>query len=174
MFHRRGNPAGVPSLYGRYPRRVAARSGEEPGDPPDAWQAQREALGEFIRTQRRLANLTLREMAELADVSNPYLSQIERGLHAPSVRVLQSIATALNLSADMVLARAGFGGDEGPGDSPGDPGASAGEGSGAGAGAGRAPAAPGTEAAIRTDPRLTDEQKETLLAVYRSYVGRPL
>ena len=55
----------------------------------DAWQAQREALGAFIRTQRRMANLSLRQLAELTQLSNPYLSQIERGLHQPSVRVLK-------------------------------------------------------------------------------------
>ena len=67
-----------------------------------------ESLGNFIRTQRRLANLTLREMAELAKVSNPYLSQVERGLHEPSVRVLRSIAAALNMSAETLLAQAGL------------------------------------------------------------------
>ena len=67
-----------------------------------------DTLGSFIRSQRRLANLTLREMAELAKVSNPYLSQIERGLHEPSVRVLRSIASALNISAETLLAQAGL------------------------------------------------------------------
>ena len=65
------------------------------------------ALGSFIRAQRQLANLSLRQMADLAQVSNPYLSQLERGLHEPSVRVLQSIARALNVSADTLLAHAG-------------------------------------------------------------------
>ena len=65
------------------------------------------ALGSFIRAQRQLANLSLRQMADLAQVSNPYLSQLERGLHEPSVRVLQSIARALNLSAETLLAHAG-------------------------------------------------------------------
>jgi transcriptional regulator with XRE-family HTH domain len=124
----------------------------------DPWQAQREALGSFIRTQRQLANLSLREMAELAKVSNPYLSQVERGLHAPSVRVLKSIARALNLSADILLAQAGLddeaeepvAGDDEPA---------------------RGAARVDTETAIRTDPALTPQQKQTLLAVYRSYVG---
>ena len=78
-------------------------------------------------------------------MSNPYLSQIERGLHAPSVRVLSSIATALGLSAETLLAQAGLLDDDAP---------------------------PGTtEVAIRSDEALTDEQKEALLAVYRSYVA---
>ena len=66
------------------------------------------ALGAFIRAQRRLANLSLRQMADLAHVSNPYLSQLERGLHEPSVRVLQSIGRALDLSAETLLTQAGL------------------------------------------------------------------
>jgi len=109
-------------------------------------------LGSFIRTQRRLANLTLRELAELARVSNPYLSQIERGLHQPSVRVLRSIATALNLSAETLLAQAGLidtvaGTKTGPNHSG------------------------NTERAIRLDPALTEAQKEALLGVYRSFLA---
>lgn len=109
-----------------------------------------ESLGEFIRSQRKLANLSLRQMAELAHVSNPYLSQLERGLHEPSVRVLQSIAEALALSPEVLLAHAGVGADK--------------------AGAARSAAASDTEAAIRSDAHLTDEQKQALLGVYRSYV----
>jgi transcriptional regulator with XRE-family HTH domain len=105
------------------------------------------ALGSFIRAQRQLANLSLRQMAELAHVSNPYLSQLERGLHEPSVRVLQSISRALNLSAETLLAHAGVA----------DVAADDGE-------------APDTEAAIRSDPGLSDDQKQALLSVYRSYV----
>jgi transcriptional regulator with XRE-family HTH domain len=71
----------------------------------DPWQAQREALGAFIRTQRRMANLSLRQLAELTHLSNPYLSQVERGLHQPSVRVLKAISDALNLSAETLMAR---------------------------------------------------------------------
>ena len=108
------------------------------------WQDQLEALGEFIRTQRKLANLSLRELAELTDVSNAYLSQIERGLHEPSVRVLRSIAQALEISANTVLAQAGLLDDK--------------------------PAGQPTEAAIRSDASLSAAQKEALLAVYRSYL----
>ena len=109
------------------------------------WQDQVEALGAFIRTQRKLANLSLRELASLTDLSNAYLSQIERGLHQPSVRVLRSIAQALDLSASTVLAQAGLLDDRD---------------------GGRA----ATEEAIASDPVLSDAQKEALLAVYRSYV----
>ena len=108
-----------------------------------------DTLGSFIRTQRRLANLTLREMAELAKVSNPYLSQIERGLHEPSVRVLRSIASALNISAETLLAQAGLlDGEDVSAINP-------------------------TEKAIRLDAALTEGQKEALLTVYRSFVGPP-
>jgi transcriptional regulator with XRE-family HTH domain len=59
------------------------------------WHDQVQALGAFLHTQRKLANLTLRELASMTDISNAYLSQIERGMHEPSVRVLRSIAQAL-------------------------------------------------------------------------------
>jgi transcriptional regulator with XRE-family HTH domain len=74
---------------------------------PDPWTAQTEALGAFIRSQRKLANLSLRQLAELTSLSNPYLSQIERGLHQPSVRVLKLLSNALNVSAETLLAEAG-------------------------------------------------------------------
>ncbi len=122
----------------------------------DPWQAHREALGGFLRAQRSLAKLSLREMAERTKVSNAYLSQIERGLHAPSVRVLRSIAQALDLSAEAVLAQAGLVDAAGGADQE--------------DGTDR-PARGGTEAAIRQDPSLTDDQKEALLSVYRSYRG---
>jgi transcriptional regulator with XRE-family HTH domain len=64
-------------------------------------------LGQYIRLQRQMADLSLRGMANLTKVSNAYLSQIERGLHQPSLRVLQAIAEALNIPADTLLAEAG-------------------------------------------------------------------
>jgi transcriptional regulator with XRE-family HTH domain len=115
----------------------------------DAWHAHLEALGSFIRSQRKLANLSLRDLADRTRVSNPYLSQVERGLHEPSVRVLKAIAQALNVSAETLLAQAGLLDDEG--ESEGD--------------------RHGTESAIRADPDLDDEQKTALLGVYRSYVA---
>ncbi|MGH9179328.1 MAG: helix-turn-helix domain-containing protein [Acidimicrobiales bacterium] len=120
----------------------------------DPWEAHRTALGSFLRAQRRLANLSLREMADRTKVSNAYLSQIERGLHAPSVRVLRSIAQALDLSAEAMLAQAGL------------------VDAAASAAAEGKPATTATEVAIRTDPDLTDDQKEALLSVYRSYRGQ--
>ncbi len=123
----------------------------------DPWQVQREALGTFIRTQRRMANLSLRQLAELTHLSNPYLSQIERGLHQPSVRVLKQISDALNLSAETLMAQAGL------------IDAVAADGS---AGADTRPKTPlPTEDAIRADERLSEEQKAALIAVYRSMLG---
>ena len=115
-----------------------------------------EALGSFIRSRRKLANLSLRQLAELTTLSNPYLSQIERGLHQPSVRVLKLISGALNVSAETLLAQAGLldsvaaGGAATEGDEP------------------DAPPAESVEAAISADARLADEQKAALLAVYHS------
>jgi transcriptional regulator with XRE-family HTH domain len=121
----------------------------------DTWNAQMEALGAFIRRQRKLANLSLRQLAELTTLSNPYLSQIERGLHQPSVRVLKLISGALNVSAETLLAQAGLldsaaAGVAAEGDEP------------------AAPSAESVESAIIADGRLADEQKAALLAVYRS------
>jgi transcriptional regulator with XRE-family HTH domain len=112
----------------------------------DPWRAHVEALGEFIRTQRQLAKLSLRDVAQRARVSNPYLSQVERGLHEPSVRVLAAIAAALDISTETLLTRAGLLDDA------------------------DVPAPTTTTDAIRADDALTPEQKDALLAVYRSYV----
>jgi transcriptional regulator with XRE-family HTH domain len=124
----------------------------------DLWQARRESLGALIRQQRQRANLSLRQLAELTSLSNPYLSQVERGLHQPSVRVLKAISEALNLSAETLLAEAGLidaiSGTRSDGGQP-----------------GSRPAAPSTEDAIRADQRLSDEQKAALIAVYRSMLG---
>ena len=123
----------------------------------DSWQAQREALGAFIRTQRQMANLSLRQLADLTSLSNPYLSQVERGLHEPSVRVLKAISDALNVSAETLLAQAGLV-DAVTGEKADVP-DEAGE-------------EERTEAAIAADKRLTDDQRAALIAVYRSMVDR--
>jgi transcriptional regulator with XRE-family HTH domain len=124
----------------------------------DPWQKQREALGGFIRTQRKMANLSLRQLADLTSLSNPYLSQVERGLHQPSVRVLKAISDALNVSAETLLTQAGLiDADVGAEDAT-DPGGEEQQ----------AQAALGTEDAIRADERLTEEQRAALIAVYRS------
>jgi transcriptional regulator with XRE-family HTH domain len=117
----------------------------------DPWKSQMEALGAFIRTQRKLADLSLRELAEMTEVSNPYLSQLERGLHQPSVRVLKAIADALNVSAETLLVQAGLL-EPDDGEQPDS--------------ATRPPAS--VEAAIRADAGLSDDQKEALINVYRA------
>jgi transcriptional regulator with XRE-family HTH domain len=121
----------------------------------DTWHERREALGAFIRTQRKLANLSLRQLAELTSLSNPYLSQVERGLHQPSVRVLKAISDALNVSAETLLAQAGLIDAAVGGTAP----------------AQEEPEVFATEAAIRADERLTEEQRAALLAVYRSMIS---
>ena len=123
----------------------------------DPWEAQREALGAFIREQRKRANLSLRQLAELTSLSKPYLSQVERGLHQPSVRVLKALSGALNVSAETLMAQAGL--------------IDAIAGDAAAATDTEAQQVPGTEDAIRADPRLGDEQKAALIAVYRSMLG---
>jgi transcriptional regulator with XRE-family HTH domain len=105
-------------------------------------------LGEFIRAQRRLANLSLRQMSALAKVSNPYLSQIERGVHKPSAEVLKGIAEALQISATTLFERAGLLDNEDHDEEE----------------------SPDVEEAIRLDDRLSTEQKETLIRVYRGFV----
>jgi transcriptional regulator with XRE-family HTH domain len=113
-----------------------------PTDPDDSLKI----LGDFIRAQRQMANLSLRQLSALTAVSNPYLSQIERGLHEPSVRVLKSIADALNVSAEALFEQAGLVTES------------------------SAPNDDATEAALRADRRLTESQKHALLSVYRSYI----
>jgi transcriptional regulator with XRE-family HTH domain len=99
----------------------------------------------------------LRQLSALSHISNPYLSQVERGLHAPSVRVLQAIADALDLSAESLLQQAGLVREH--------------AGPGPGSGPHGAPDDGRTvERAVRADRRLSQAQKEALIAVYRSYV----
>jgi transcriptional regulator with XRE-family HTH domain len=137
-------------------------------DEPEG-DAQAGGLGGYIRLQRQLADLSLRQLSDLTKVSNAYLSQVERGLHQPSLRVLRSIADALNLSSDTLLSQAGMaaGRESTDGRSSG-PGPGAGSGTGAGSGA-----ESGTEAAILRDPELGPEERETLLRVYRSLRRSP-
>lgn len=103
-------------------------------------------LGEFIREQRELASLSLRRLAEQAGMSNPYLSQIERGLRNPSAESLRKIARALRLSAESLYIRAGILDDDAGATSVAD--------------------------AIAADAQLTADQKHTLLTVYESFVAR--
>jgi transcriptional regulator with XRE-family HTH domain len=116
---------------------------------PEPWDTQMEALGDFIRRRRKLANLSLRQLAEKTRLSNPYLSQIERGLHQPSMRVIKLISEALNVSAETLLTQAGLlhHGD---------------------ADATASTTAPDVEQAITSDDRLSDQQKSALISVYQS------
>jgi transcriptional regulator with XRE-family HTH domain len=118
-------------------------------DLDDAARKQLESLGGFIRERRTQAQYSLRDLADRANVSNPYLSQIERGLHTPSVRVLKAIAAALNVSAESLLVQAGLL-DASDADSSG----------------------PSVEDAVRADTRISDDQKSAILAVYRSYLAQ--
>ena len=105
------------------------------------------ALGEIIRQQRELAELSVRQFAELAGISNPYLSQIERGLRAPSQQVLDGIAKALKLSSDALYEQAGM------------------------VPPGSEPEANATLEAIAVDPRLTARQRKALAEIYESFVA---
>jgi transcriptional regulator with XRE-family HTH domain len=107
---------------------------------PDRWRD----LGEFIREQRGVARLSLRRLSDMAGISNPYLSQIERGLRKPSAEILQQIAKALRISAETLYVRAGILEERDGG--------------------------PGLTEEILRDPALTDDQKATLIKVYASFV----
>ena len=105
-----------------------------------------ESLGEYLREQRESSRLSLRQLAEQAGVSNPYLSQIERGLRRPSAEVLQQLAKALRISAEQLYLRAGIvSPDEGVGGS--------------------------VELAVLGDRQLSERQKQTLLDVYASFLA---
>ena len=112
---------------------------DDQGDQADRWAD----LGEFIRQQRGNARLSLRRMSELAGISNPYLSQIERGLRKPSAEILQGIARGLRISAETLYVRAGIL------DERGEP--------------------PDLVAAVLRDPTLTERQKQVLVEIYRSF-----
>lgn len=114
------------------------------------WKAALPALGAFIRTQRGVAGLSLRELAERTQISNAYLSQLERGLHEPSITVLKAIGDALGVSVQTLLAQAGAldAADAEDGHE----------------------AVIDTEAAIAHDPHLSEPQRIALLSVYRSFV----
>lgn len=115
-----------------------------------AWKAALPALGAFIRAQRTAAGLSLRELADRTDISNAYLSQLERGLHEPSITVLKAIGDALGVPIEALLAEVGV---LDVTDAYGGPGRVA-----------------DTEAAIANDPRLSEPQRFALLSVYRSFV----
>src|SRR4051794_32375263 len=103
-------------------------------------------LGEFIRRQRQLQELSMRQLADSVGISNPYLSQIERGLREPSEKVLDAIAENLQLSADALRGLGRAAEDAGP--------------------------EPPVVTAIREDPRLSARQRQALLEVYHAFAGR--
>jgi transcriptional regulator with XRE-family HTH domain len=100
-------------------------------------------IGDYIRQQREQAGKSVRQLAEAAGVSNPYLSQIERGLRKPSADILQQIAKGLRISAEALYVQAGILEDR-PGDS-------------------------GVRSALLTDPHLTERQKQVLVEIYESF-----
>jgi len=105
------------------------------------------ALGEIIRQQRELAEISMRQFAEIAGISNPYLSQIERGLRAPSEQVVDGIAKALRVSADALYEQAGM------------------------AKPGEDPQESAVLEAIAADPRLSSRQRAALREVYEAFVA---
>ena len=122
-------------------------------DKADSTDSQRDpvaAFGDYLRSQRKLAQLSLRQLADMTSLSNPYLSKLERGLHQPSVNAVTTIAKALGLPAETMLAKAA-------GLVPGFESTTEGD-------------ELDTEAAIKADPALSDDQKLALLSVYRSFV----
>jgi transcriptional regulator with XRE-family HTH domain len=127
------SPPGVrgPRAARAYPEGVADRSAS--------------ALGDFIRRQRELTQVSMRQFADLVGISNPYLSQIERGLRAPSDQVVQAIADALKISADSLYEQAGVRAE--------------------------ADVEPDVVQAIREDPKLSARQRQALIEIYESFAG---
>ena len=112
----------------------------------DQFQSRVGDLGDFIREQRRLARLSVRRLSEMAGVSNPYLSQIERGMRRPSADILQAIAKALRISAETLYVRAGMLEERDPDDDD-------------------------VPLSILRTRRLSEDQKQTLLRVYESFLA---
>jgi transcriptional regulator with XRE-family HTH domain len=108
-------------------------------------------LGHYLREQRENAQLSLRQLADMAGISNPYLSQIERGLKRPSAEILQQIAKGLQVSAESLYVRAGILDERDDTVAP--------------------AAAPDVLTAIAADPGLTDRQRGVLVEIYQSFVG---
>jgi transcriptional regulator with XRE-family HTH domain len=114
-----------------------------PADAADAVESRLRDLGEFIREQRRRDRLSLRKLSELAGISNPYLSQIERGLRKPSAEILQAIAKGLRISAETLYVRAGILDEREESED--------------------------LVSRILADPTINDRQKQALVDVYRSF-----
>jgi transcriptional regulator with XRE-family HTH domain len=121
----------------------ARQAGEDGAEPERTHHSPLDELGAYIRDQRETAKLSLRKLAKLAGVSNPYLSQIERGLRKPSAEILQAIAKALEISSETLYVKAGIL-EERELDED-------------------------LEAVIHRDPYLTDPQRQALIEMYRSF-----
>ena len=135
---------------GAQPRREACQGNEEviksqPMDSPEEiWKQHLRTLGGYIKAQRQISQLTQRELARLADLSDTYMSQLERGMHEPSIRVLKSLAESLGIRPDqLIMYASGLSTDEADVD---------------------------TEEAIRRDARLTASQRRAMESVLRSYL----
>jgi transcriptional regulator with XRE-family HTH domain len=116
--------------------------------PESLWKDNLQRLGEFIKAQRQINQLSQRELARLSDLSDTYMSQLERGLHEPSIRVLRALAASLGIQPSQLINYAAGLPVEGDGETE----------------------TIRTEDAIRHDARFTDAQKQALLSVVRSYV----
>jgi transcriptional regulator with XRE-family HTH domain len=127
----------------RHGVRVAGSVAESVADAPSV-AAVSSSVGDFIREQRSAARVSLRELARTAGVSNPYLSQVERGLRKPSAEILASIARGLKISAESLYEQAGI--------------------------LDRRSGSPDTVAAIRSDEALSERHKAVLLELYETYV----
>jgi transcriptional regulator with XRE-family HTH domain len=109
--------------------------------------AEASPLGEIIRRQRELNALSMRQFAQMVGISNPYLSQIERGLREPSERVVEAIARSLEMSADALYEQAGMGADD-------------------------QAATPAVVEAIRADPALSARQRQAMIQVYEAFAAQ--
>jgi len=118
-----------------------------PSELRDGLEHRLSDVGDFIRNQREIASMSVRKLAELAGVSNPYLSQIERGLRRPSAEILQQLANALKISVESLYVRAGLLSED------------------------EVAATPSVREAIGHDPHLTPEQKQALVNVYDSFTN---
>jgi transcriptional regulator with XRE-family HTH domain len=116
--------------------------------PESLWKDNLQRLGDFIKAQRQINQLSQRELARLSDLSDTYMSQLERGLHEPSIRVLRALAASLGIQPSQLINYAAGLPVEGDGETD----------------------TVRTEDAIRHDPRFNEGQKQALLSVVRSYV----
>ena len=111
-------------------------------------EEERPTLGEIIRQQRELSEMSMRQFAAMVGISNPYLSQIERGLREPSERVVEAIARSLEMSAEALYEQAGMATDD------------------------EAATSPAVVEAIRADPALSARQRQAMIQVYEAFAAQ--